>query len=591
MPVNLDKMFKGWENDLVPEDFSLLSILKFRKTKDDFSFNKKVEHTLVSKFVSYVAENADENWKEAAFILKRALSCQTQWESTNSFWSNVELEKVEKDEQLLNRKMDQAEIQFGLDQTLAGNEAQVILNQIKLGILSDRKNSKRKPTNDDTGKDDTDALTSPIEKDEIDSFFQSATKQSAIMKRLKLDEKNILNEEGELISYLHSQKAKKVTRVASKENTRKSKNASETSTRNNNSSEQSSSSDLGPEGDEEIKLDFTSIEKELLREQSNEWEVGTINVSQRFRKYQIEILEKAKTDGIKWCDFHEVLALSSVIVLNSPCPYPDHIFTIREWRTITRENPYVITEPVLPSDVCFSLRNSLAEFMEGKAPFLSLGDSEIGRVVSRIFNDICSSVPKVAPTKTSEDEHCFKLLHPIIRPLFFTDSREEYVIRLNRTTSGSTTRPDFSCLVNDIPILNSEIKPSGFTPLQGQKDKLKVQLRARKSINQLLRTKGGPDETVLLTNQGDLVESHIMDLRYDGLYRSWPFLTTRLTKDKTTIPLMESNIRHIKALEERICKIAEDYNSRGCQSETTLPQIRYMRDLPNSPQIKKILNS
>ncbi|GBC16309.2 hypothetical protein GLOIN_2v1637672 [Rhizophagus irregularis DAOM 181602=DAOM 197198] len=572
MPVNLDKMFKGWENDLVPEDFSLLSILKFRKTKDDFSFNKKVEHTLVSKFVSYVAENADENWKEAAFILKRALSCQTQWESTNSFWSNVELEKVEKDEQLLNRKMDQAEIQFGLDQTLAGNEAQVILNQIKLGILSDRKNSKRKATNDDTGKDDTDALTSPIEKDEIDSFFQSATKQSAIMKRLKLDEKNILNEEGELISYLHSQKAKKVTRVASKENTRKSKNASETSTRNNNSSEQSSSSDLGPEGDEEIKLDFTSIEKELLREQSNEWEVGTINVSQRFRKYQIEILEKAKTDGIKWCDFHEVLALSSVIVLNSPCPYPDHIFTIREWRTITRENPYVITEPARPL-------------------FLSLGDSEIGRVVSRIFNDICSSVPKVAPAKTSEDEHCFKLLHPIIRPLFFTDSREEYVIRLNRTTSGSTTRPDFSCLVNDIPILNSEIKPSGFTPLQGQKDKLKVQLRARKSINQLLRTKGGPDETVLLTNQGDLVESHIMDLRYDGLYRSWPFLTTRLTKDKTTIPLMESNIRHIKALEERICKIAEDYNSRGCQSETTLPQIRYMRDLPNSPQIKKILNS
>ncbi|CAB4491303.1 unnamed protein product [Rhizophagus irregularis] len=439
MPVNLDKMFKGWENDLVPEDFSLLSILKFRKTKDDFSFNKKVEHTLVSKFVSYVAENADENWKEAAFILKRALSCQTQWESTNSFWSNVELEKVEKDEQLLNRKMDQAEIQFGLDQTLAGNEAQVILNQIKLGILSDRKNSKRKATNDDTGKDDTDALTSPIEKDEIDSFFQSATKQSAIMKRLKLDEKNILNEEGELISYLHSQKAKKVTRVASKENTRKSKNASETSTRNNNSSEQSSSSDLGPEGDEEIKLDFTSIEKELLREQSNEWEVGTINVSQRFRKYQIEILEKAKTDGIKWCDFHEVLALSSVIVLNSPCPYPDHIFTIREWRTITRENPYVITEPVLPSDVCFSLRNSLAEFMEGKAPFLSLGDSEIGRVVSRIFNDICSSVPKVAPAKTSEDEHCFK-------------------------------------------------------------------------------TKGGPDETVLLTNQGDLVESHIMDLSIRGTH-------------------------------------------------------------------------
>ncbi|CAI2187786.1 2793_t:CDS:2, partial [Funneliformis geosporum] len=142
--------------------------------------------------------------------------------------------------------------------------------------------------------------------------------------------------------------------------------------------------------------------------------------------------------------------------------YPGHIFTIWEWRTITRENHYVITEPVLPSDKCFGRIHGRQE------PILSLGDSD-------------SSVPKVASTKASEDEHCFKLLHPIIRPLFFTDSREEYVIRLNRTTSG--------------------IKPPGFIHLQGKKDKLKVQLRARKSINQLLRTKGGSDETVLLTNQ------------------------------------------------------------------------------------------
>ena len=114
----------------------------------------------------------------------------------------------------------------------------------------------------------------------------------------------------------------------------------------------------------------------------------------------------------------------------------------------------------------------------------------------------CSSVPDIAPTKTSEDEHCFKLLHPIIRPLFFTSSYKEYNIQLNRVTAGTATRPDFSCLVNEIPILNSEIKPPGFTPRQQQKDRLKVQLQGRKSINQLLRTKGGPEETVMLTNQG-----------------------------------------------------------------------------------------
>lgn len=50
---------------------------------------------------------------------------------------------------------------------------------------------------------------------------------------------------------------------------------------------------------------------------------------------------------------------------------------------------------------------------------------------------------------------------------------------------------------------------------------------------------------------GDLVESYIMDLKYDGIYRSWAFLTTRLVTDKTTIPLLESNLRHFMALEVR----------------------------------------
>ncbi|CAG8764559.1 5116_t:CDS:1 [Dentiscutata erythropus] len=44
---------------------------------------------------------------------------------------------------------------------------------------------------------------------------------------------------------------------------------------------------------------------------------------------------------------------------------------------------------------------------------------------------------------------------------------------MNRITSGTATRLDFSYLVN---ILNSEIKPLGFTPLQKQKDRLKIQL-------------------------------------------------------------------------------------------------------------------
>ncbi|CAG8745750.1 17312_t:CDS:2 [Cetraspora pellucida] len=195
-----------------------------------------------------------------------------------------------------------------------------------------------------------------------------------------------------------------------------------------------------------------------------------------------------------------VSALSSIIVLSSPCPYPAHIFTSREWQTIIDKNPYSVKNLVLPSEILSSLRNASADSLEGKTHFFSISDSEIGRAVSRTFNDMCSSVPDVSPAKTSEDEHCFKF--------------------------GAATRPDFSCLVNGIPILNSEIKPLGCTPLQQQKDKLKVQLRGRKSINQLLRTKGGPDETVMLTNQGDLVESYVMDLKYNDLYHLWLFMTT-----------------------------------------------------------------
>ncbi|RGB22988.1 hypothetical protein C1646_677437 [Rhizophagus diaphanus] len=70
------------------------------------------------------------------------------------------------------------------------------------------------------------------------------------------------------------------------------------------------SSDVGPDDNKEINFNFTSVEMELLQEQLNEWKVGMVNVSQRFKNYQIKILKKAKIYGLKWCDFHEVLCSS-----------------------------------------------------------------------------------------------------------------------------------------------------------------------------------------------------------------------------------------------------------------------------------------
>ncbi|CAI2183210.1 1358_t:CDS:2, partial [Funneliformis geosporum] len=48
-------------------------------------------------------------------------------------------------------------------------------------------------------------------------------------------------------------------------------------------------------------------------------------------------------------------------------------------------------------------------------------------------------------------------------------------------------------------ILNSEFKPLGSTP-QRMKDRLKVQLKTQKSINQQLQSKEGPGEAVIFLN-------------------------------------------------------------------------------------------
>lgn len=49
------------------------------------------------------------------------------------------------------------------------------------------------------------------------------------------------------------------------------------------------------------------------------------------------------------------------------------------------------------------------------------------------------------------------------------------------------------------------------------------------------------------------MESFIIDLKYRGIYRSWSFMTTKLVTNKASIPLAESAIHHLAALE--VCDI------------------------------------
>ncbi|CAG8696059.1 16169_t:CDS:10, partial [Funneliformis caledonium] len=173
-----EKKFEGYETALDPDNLSLLSNLKFRRTKKDFS-DKHCEHFTISKFVPYVAKiTTDEKWKKATSdlsdgTLKASLSIifkpllvykdregvglrlQAQSEEVKSFWISIETEKIEKENKLLELKIKQAEIQFSVDRTLMGNEAHRIFDQKKIDYaLNSNENSIGKHSADDEGMED-----------------------------------------------------------------------------------------------------------------------------------------------------------------------------------------------------------------------------------------------------------------------------------------------------------------------------------------------------------------------------------------------------------------------------------------------------
>ncbi|KAG9304596.1 hypothetical protein G9A89_020160 [Geosiphon pyriformis] len=260
------------------------------------------------------------------------------------------------------------------------------------------------------------------------------------------------------------------------------------------------------------------------------------------------------------------------------------LFTIQEWKEVTEDNPYTVQESSLSPDILSSLNEASFNHFLGMDTYMEGGKSKLSRLVARSFNDLYHNTMNIAPIKLSEEEHCLNFLYPIVRPFF--GGEKEYDLVLNRSNAGSKKRPDLSCVVNGIPILNSEFKPFGSTSLQRMKDRLKVQLRARKSINQQLQSKGGPGKAVIFLNAGDLMESYSMDLKYDGLYRSWPFLTTRLVVDKTMLPLAGVAIHHLVSLEKHVESIAKDFKYRKSYSGNTTPteQMSFMRKFPDSPQ-------
>ncbi|CAG8643321.1 17783_t:CDS:2, partial [Acaulospora morrowiae] len=143
-----------------------------------FRLRRSLDYLLESDCSEDVRRNVEKLKKGLEAILRRGkthittvgiFALPTLWSSCpllsagKAVWEIYSGPEKGKEVGIFWDKIEDDLIQFCLDQSLAGNEARVILNQIKLGILSDRKKSKRKATSD-TEKDDTDASTSPTKK-------------------------------------------------------------------------------------------------------------------------------------------------------------------------------------------------------------------------------------------------------------------------------------------------------------------------------------------------------------------------------------------------------------------------------------------
>ncbi|CAG8766457.1 10110_t:CDS:10, partial [Cetraspora pellucida] len=320
---------------------------------------------------------------------------------------------------------------------------------------------------------------------------------------------------------------------------------------------------------EAIIIKLGRLKKRLESQSRNEWIVGTINVSKKFKEYQMQLIDNVIEGKVKlaWND----KALTSIIVLVKQCPYST--FTSYEWKQVVNANPYIIKESVWANSFASSLSEACNNIAIGlDDDFISNGESDLSKKASRKRRLTISQTKKI-----TENEHRFNYLDPLLRPFFCEDSKD-YEIRLDKSVNGSLRRPDFSCRIDNVAILNSEVKPLGCTELQKDKDFVKVHLRSKSSINQLL-------------NKGDDVNSYFMNLHYDRIYWSCPLLATKLVTERTLFPMLVLSIYHIDKIEQQVQRIANDYIDRRSSYYISPEQVEYIIEELGSSEFKELLRN
>ncbi|RIB22609.1 hypothetical protein C2G38_2173514 [Gigaspora rosea] len=267
--------------------------------------------------------------------------------------------------------------------------------------------------------------------------------------------------------------------------------------------------------------ELDKLEQQITSSSLNEWDIGMVNVSRKFKE-----------------------ALSSIIVMCWPCPYPT--FTSSEWRQVLNSNPYKITQSVLTDSLLITLYKATNDFSLGlNHNFILNNDGELGEKANRIFNYIKDELPLSSKRKETENKHCVYYLDPSIK-LIFGGEYTPYSLELNKS-------------------------PLGYTQLRKDQDFVKVHLKGKKSINKLLE-KGGPNKSIAFLN----MELFVIDLAYDGVYRSWPCLKNKLAIDKGSF-----------LLSQYLNEIVNDYENRSPSEQ--IEELKFIRRMPTATQFKLLL--
>ncbi|CAG8705408.1 4146_t:CDS:2, partial [Cetraspora pellucida] len=86
----------------------------------------------------------------------------------------------------------------------------------------------------------------------------------------------------------------------------------------------------------------------------------------------------------------------------------------------------------------------------------------------------------------------------------------------------------------------------------------------------------------------DNIESFVIDLAYDGVYRSWPCLKNKLPIDKESFPLIVLVFSHFIIMEQYVNKIVSDYEDRENRPpfEQT-EKLKFIRRMPTTTQFNE----